>query len=98
MVQTVKYIWYWLPFSLLFLITYIESFELAETSLIADSEAPANPSDSQSMKTAAARVSKILRNPDLLAGVDDLFAAALRFCLENDFLTSPAMDVYRQYA
>ncbi len=78
---------------------FLESFsnELADTFLLADSEAaPSNPSETQLMKTAAARVSKILRNPQLILGIDEYLAHSLQFCLENDFLTSPSMDIYRQ--
>jgi hypothetical protein len=71
---------------------------MSDTSLIiADTEAAPTPSETQVMKTAAARVSKILRNPELVLSVDGgRLARSLKFCLENDFLTSPAMDTYRQ--
>lgn len=55
-----------------------------------------NNNNLSDIKTAANRVSKILKTPELINQYDQMLAAALRYCLENDFLTSPAMDVYRQ--
>ena len=70
-----------------------------DTSMTLLTEEPSNNNNNNNlsdMKTAANRVSKILKNPDLISQHDQMLSAALRYCLDNDFLTSPAMDVYRQ--
>lgn len=65
--------------------------------LLTEEPAPTNSNNNNfDMKTAANRVSKILKNPELIRQQDEMLSAALRYCLDNDFLTSPAMDVYRQ--
>ncbi len=48
------------------------------------------------LKVAAARITKIIRDPDQIRHIDPLLALNLHYCLHNDILTSPLTDQFRQ--
>lgn len=47
-------------------------------------------------KIATARVTKILRDPESIESFDPILSQNIKYCLENDFLTSPSTDQFRQ--
>lgn len=54
-----------------------------------------NPSTAKAVKTATARITKILREPDSIQSIDPILSLNLHYCCQNDFLTSPLSDQYR---
>lgn len=47
-------------------------------------------------KIDTARVTKILRDPESIESFDPILSQNIKYCLENDFLTSPSTDQFRQ--
>lgn len=51
---------------------------------------------SKMAKAATARITKILREPESIQSIDPILSYNLHYCCQNDFLTSPLSDQYRQ--
>lgn len=59
------------------------------------SEESSTQGNRNAIKTAAARITKIIRDPELVRSIDPILSSNLHYCLHNDFLTSPLTDQYR---
>lgn len=57
--------------------------------------AQTNLANNKAAKVAAARITKILREPESIQPFDPILALNLHYCVQNDFLTSPLTDQYR---
>lgn len=59
------------------------------------SESTTSSNNSKMNKASTAKITKLLRDPDLLLPIDPLLHSNLLHCLQTDFLTSPLTDQFR---
>ena len=61
-----------------------------------DSDIQTSAANYKAAKAATTKITKFLREPESVQSIDPILSNNLHYCCQNDFLTSPLSDQYRQ--
>lgn len=66
-----------------------------DNSVDLSSEFDSESSNGKTSKAITSRITKLLRDPDILQAIDPYLHSNILYCVQNDLLTSPLTDEYR---